>query len=56
MMQRFPWAELMRLGIVTLNLPPREFWSCTLREIVLLRGNAGIGRGQLNDMMKEWPD
>jgi uncharacterized phage protein (TIGR02216 family) len=55
-MQRFPWVELMRLGIGTLHIPPREFWNCTLREVVFQRGDAGLKRMQLNDLMKEWPD
>ncbi len=55
-MQRFPWGELMRLGIATYHIPPREFWTCTLRELVFLRGEAGLNRNLLNDLMKEWPD
>jgi uncharacterized phage protein (TIGR02216 family) len=55
-MQGFPWGEVMRLGIVTLQISPREFWTCTLRELVLLRGDAGLQRGRLNELMKEWPD
>jgi uncharacterized phage protein (TIGR02216 family) len=55
-MQRFPWSEVMRLGIATHHIPPREFWTCTLRELVLLRGEPGLQRGQLNELMKEWPD
>lgn len=55
-MQRFPWGEVMRLGITTLHIPPREFWNCTLRELVVLRGNAGFVRERLNELMKEWPD
>ena len=55
-MQCFPWGELMRLGIGRMHMPPREFWMCTLRELVPLRGQAGFSRGALDDLMKEWPD
>jgi uncharacterized phage protein (TIGR02216 family) len=56
MMQRFPWDAVMRLGIGTYHIPPREFWLCTLREIVLTRGDDGLKRGRLIELMKLWPD
>jgi uncharacterized phage protein (TIGR02216 family) len=56
MQQRFPWAELMQLGIGTYNIAPREFWNCTLRELIFTRGNNGFARLTLNELMKEWPD
>jgi uncharacterized phage protein (TIGR02216 family) len=55
-MKRFPWGEVMRLGIVTLHISPREFWTCTLRELVFLRGGDELVRGRLDELMKEWPD
>jgi uncharacterized phage protein (TIGR02216 family) len=55
-MQRFPWAAVMQLGIGTYHIPPKEFWSCTLRELVFMRGEGGLMREQLFELMKEWPD
>jgi uncharacterized phage protein (TIGR02216 family) len=55
-MPKFPWLELMRLGIGTYHIAPREFWTCTLRELVFMRGAAGLNRMTLNNLMKEWPD
>jgi uncharacterized phage protein (TIGR02216 family) len=55
-MQHFPWGALMQWGIGTLHIPPREFWNCTLRELVFLRGDGGLLRGRLDELMKEWPD
>jgi uncharacterized phage protein (TIGR02216 family) len=46
----------MRLGIGTYHLSPREFWGSTLRELVFVRGDAGISRGVLVEMMGRWPD
>jgi hypothetical protein len=43
MMQRFPWGEVMRLGIATYHIP-------------LTRGDDGLKRGQLIELMKLWPD
>ena len=54
--ERFPWLALMRLGIGTYHLSPREFWNCTLRELVFTRGVEGVSRLGLVEMMKEWPD
>jgi uncharacterized phage protein (TIGR02216 family) len=56
MTERFPWLQLMRLGIGTFHISPREFWNCTLRELVLMRGTGGMVRQQLEELMKEWPD
>jgi uncharacterized phage protein (TIGR02216 family) len=55
-MQSFPWREVMRFGIVTLQISPREFWGCTLRELIPLAGNGGFQRPELNTLMKEFPD
>jgi uncharacterized phage protein (TIGR02216 family) len=55
-MQRFPWAQLMQLGIGIYHIPPRDFWTCTLRELVFLRGDVGLKRSVLDSLMKEWPD
>ena len=54
--ERFPWLALMRLGIGTYHLSPREFWNCTLRELVFVRDGGGVSRQVLVEMMKEWPD
>jgi uncharacterized phage protein (TIGR02216 family) len=56
MMPHFPWAELMRLGIGTYHLAPRDFWNCTLRELIPLRGAAGLSRTALDALMARWPD
>jgi uncharacterized phage protein (TIGR02216 family) len=55
-MQRFPWAAVMRLGIGTYHIPPKDFWCCTLRELVFMRGDAGLERAGLNKLLREWPD
>jgi uncharacterized phage protein (TIGR02216 family) len=52
----FPWLQLMRLGIGTYHLSPREFWNCTLRELVFTRGVEGMTRAGLDEMMRAWPD
>jgi uncharacterized phage protein (TIGR02216 family) len=54
--ERFPWMTLMRLGIGVYHLSPREFWSCTLRELVFVRGDTGISRAGLVELMGQWPD
>lgn len=55
-MQRFPWGEVMRLGIATYHIPPRDFWNCTLRELVVVRRDRGLQRRRLNELIEEWPD
>jgi uncharacterized phage protein (TIGR02216 family) len=56
MQQRFPWVQLMQLGIGTYNIAPREFWNCTLRELIFMREPQSLVRAQLTELMKEWPD
>lgn len=56
MMQRFPWGEVMRLGIGTYHISPREFWACTLRELIFIRGNAGFGQELMTQLMQQYPD
>ncbi len=46
----------MRLGIHTLHISPREFWTCTLRELVVMRAHVGLKRSELDDLMQQWPD
>ena len=56
MQHTFPWGQLMQLGIGTYHIPPREFWNCTLRELVFRRQQHTLARTTLNTLMKEWPD
>jgi uncharacterized phage protein (TIGR02216 family) len=61
-MTKFPWAQLMRLGLHDLNLSPREFWRSTLRELGSAAGPvpppAGMAvlRQNLLHMMEQYPD
>jgi uncharacterized phage protein (TIGR02216 family) len=60
--QRFPWAQLMRLGIHDLKFTPTEFWRSTLRELGSAAGPhvppASLSelRQNLNTMMEQYPD
>ena len=63
---RVAWAELMRLGLGTLRLPPELFWAMTPVELqralegagVLARGGGGawMSRGALEALMARFPD
>jgi uncharacterized phage protein (TIGR02216 family) len=62
MTEKFPWAELMHLGLGTLQLSPAEFWRSSPRELMAACGSppaphtAKLLRQNLNDMMKRYPD
>ena len=61
---RFPWAELMNLGLGRLRLAPDAFWSMTPRELhAAARGIAGRpaslpppARRDLQTLMQRYPD
>lgn len=56
---RFPWPEMMALGLGRLKLSPREFWAATPREIAAAlpqaRG-AALPRGVLETLLQQFPD
>lgn len=61
--RRFPWDDLIALGLGLLRLAPRDFWSATPHEMAhLLRGlridGAGDppGRRSLDALMTLYPD
>jgi uncharacterized phage protein (TIGR02216 family) len=56
---KFPWAEMMAMGLGTLRLPPREFWAATPREIAAgfpKRHGAALPRGVLEHLLQQFPD
>jgi len=56
---RFPWAEMMAMGLGTLRLPPRDFWAATPREIAAAfpkRHGAALPRGVLEQLLQQFPD
>jgi len=56
---RFPWAEMMAMGLGTLRLSPREFWAATPREIAAAfpkRHGAALPRGVLEQLLQQFPD
>lgn len=56
-MQRFPWAQLMALGLGRLGLSPRAFWAATPREIAAaFPSKAGFSRGVLDALLEQFPD
>jgi uncharacterized phage protein (TIGR02216 family) len=60
------WAELMRLGLGALRLPPQVFWAMTPVELqralegagILAVGSAGgrVERAALEGLMARFPD
>ncbi|RIK87167.1 MAG: hypothetical protein DCC69_05025 [Hyphomicrobiales bacterium] len=62
--RRFPWDELIGLGLGLLRLAPRDFWAATPREMAhVLRLYAGSGgeagppgRQSLLALMALFPD
>lgn len=56
---RFPWDEMMALGLGRLRLAPRDFWAATPREIAAafpLRRRAVLPRGAFEQLLKQFPD
>ena len=56
---RFPWPEMMALGLGTLRLSPRDFWAATPREIAAAFPNqraAALPRGVLEQLLEQFPD
>ncbi len=59
-MDRFDWAQLMRLGLVGLRLSPEAFWSLTPVELMLLAGKgqslSPLDRKALEALERAFPD
>jgi uncharacterized phage protein (TIGR02216 family) len=54
---RFPWAELMHLGLGRLRLAPRDFWAMTLHELHAASGaQSPLLRTNLDELMRRYPD
>lgn len=56
---RFPWADMMAMGLGTLRLSPREFWAATPREIAAAfpqRRPGALPRGVLEQLLEQFPD
>lgn len=61
--RRFPWDDLIGLGLGLLRLAPRDFWAMTPRELAhvlrLFNGGGVIGppgRRSLDALMALFPD
>jgi uncharacterized phage protein (TIGR02216 family) len=56
--KKFPWSQLMRLGLGHLRLSLQEFWRSTLREISSATGvsSSPLLRQTLNELMEHYPD
>jgi uncharacterized phage protein (TIGR02216 family) len=59
-MSRIAWAELMRLGLRELRLPPDVFWDLTPAELLLVAGvgagRAALTRAGLDALHARFPD
>ncbi|MEY3081285.1 MAG: hypothetical protein RJA94_1270 [Pseudomonadota bacterium] len=56
---RFPWPEMMALGLGTLRLSPRDFWAATPREIAAAfpaRRRSVLPRGAFEQLLQQFPD
>ena len=56
---KFPWAELMALGLGDLRLAPEAFWAMSPRELFAAAGvrlSSPMGREALKDLMARFPD
>jgi uncharacterized phage protein (TIGR02216 family) len=56
---KFPWAELMGLGLGDLRLAPEAFWAMSPRELFAAAGvrlSRPMGREALDDLMARFPD
>lgn len=61
--RRFPWDDLIGLGLGLLRLSPRDFWSMTPREMAHVLRSLGLdgaagppGRRSLEALMALYPD
>ncbi|WP_084465886.1 MULTISPECIES: rcc01693 family protein [unclassified Aminobacter] len=59
--RRFPWDDVIALGLGLLRLPPRDFWTMTPRELAhalrFLRGDqTPPTRAALAELMRMFPD
>lgn len=59
---RFPWAQIMQIGLGELRLAPHEFWAMTLKELAAA-AHAMPGaittaphRARLDELMTRYPD
>lgn len=56
---RFPWAELMALGLGHLRLAPDAFWAMSPRELFAAAGvrlSSPMGREALDELLARFPD
>lgn len=59
-----PWAELMMIGLGVLQVPARDFWAMSLRELEAAAGGLigplaappPLARADLQDLMARFPD
>lgn len=56
---RFPWQQMMALGLGTLRLAPRDFWAATPRELAAacpVRPPGVLPRSALEQLLQQFPD
>jgi uncharacterized phage protein (TIGR02216 family) len=59
---KFPWRDLMALGLGHLRLPSAAFWAMTPRELAAAAGALGMARSAVPDragleaLMRRYPD
>ena len=56
---RFPWDEMMALGLGRLRLAPRDFWAATPREIAATlpaRPHGVFPRSAFEQLLQQFPD
>jgi uncharacterized phage protein (TIGR02216 family) len=56
---KFPWQELMAVGLGQLRLAPDDFWAMSPRELFAAAGvrlSSPMGREALQDLMARFPD
>ena len=56
---KFPWGQMMAMGLGTLPLSPRDFWAATPREIAAAfpkPHGAALPRGVLEQLLEQFPD
>lgn len=54
------WAGLLRVGLHVLRLLPRDFWSLTPAELMIMLGvhatTPAMGRARLEELARAYPD